>query len=130
MRYAMTLDDAPPRPLDDTILLTIPAQGGLRGIATMVLSGVGSRLDMPYERMDDLQLALLSLLDSAEGQETSIEIRADDARLAVAVGPLRAGAEQDEGLALVLSRLTDEVETERRGSDPWMTVALERSPAA
>ncbi|HEX4746440.1 MAG TPA: hypothetical protein VFU99_06105 [Gaiellaceae bacterium] len=126
----MTLDNATARPLDDTILVTLPAQSGLRGVATMVLSGVGSRLDMPYERMDDLQLALLSLLDSADGQETSIEIHADDERLAVSVGPLRAGAEQDEGLALVLSRLTDGVETGTRGSEPWMTVVLERRPRA
>jgi hypothetical protein len=115
----------------DTIVLTIPTGSTYRAVASLVLGGVGSRLDLPYERVDDLQLAVLSMLDASEDDEASVEISAEDSRLAVSVGPLRPGAESDEGLALVLRRLTDGVEAWPRDGSSWMTVFLARArPAA
>jgi len=116
--------------VNDTIVLTIPTSSPFRGVASLVLGGVGSRLDLPYERMDDLQLAVLSMLDASHGDEASVEIRAEDGRVAVSVGPLRADAETDDGLALVLSRLTDGVEATRRDDDSWLTVFLARDDGA
>ena len=112
--------------VNDTIVLTIPTSPSFRGIASLVLGGVGSRLDLPYERMDDLQLAVLSMLDASRGEEASVEIHAEDGRVAVSVGPLRAGAESDGGLALVLTRLTDGVEATPRDDDSWLTVFVAR----
>jgi hypothetical protein len=89
---------------------------------------VGSRLDLPFERTDDLQLAVLSMLDAAEGSEASVEIRAGDDRVAVSVGPLRGDADGDSGLELVLTRLTDGVVAERRGDAVWLTVSVGRAP--
>jgi hypothetical protein len=117
-------------PVNDTIVLTIPTGPAFRGVASLVLGGVGSRLDLPYERMDDLQLAVLSMLDATHGEEASVEIRAEDRRVAVAVGPLRTGAESDEGLALVLTRLTDGLEATPRGNDSWLTVFVARDDGA
>lgn len=116
--------------MTDTILLTFPSRPSFRGVPSLVLGGVGSRLDLPYERMDDLQLAVLSMLDATVGEDTSVEIAAHDDRVAVSVGPLRAEAEADQGLDLVLRRLTDGVDTSRRGDDVWLTVFLAREPAA
>ena len=116
--------------VNDTIVLTIPTSPPFRGVASLVLGGVGSRLDLPYERMDDLQLAVLSMLDASHGEEASVEIRAEDERVAVSVGPLRAGAENDDGLALVLTRLTDGVEAARRDDDSWLTVFVARRDEA
>jgi hypothetical protein len=112
--------------VNDTITLTIPTSPAYRGVATLVLGGVGSRFDLPYERMDDLQLAVLSLLDATKASEAAIEIHAQDGRIGVSVGPLRDGAESDDGLTLVLRRLADRVEPGRRGEDAWMTVYVER----
>jgi hypothetical protein len=114
-------------PVNDTITLTIPTSPAYRGVATLVLGGVGSRLDLPYERMDDLQLAVLSMLDASKGNEAAIEISAQNGRIGVSVGPLRDGAESDDGLTLVLRRLADGVEPGRRGEDIWITVHVERS---
>jgi len=114
----------------DTIVLTIPTNPEFRGVASLVLGGVGSRLDLPFERMDDLQLAVLSMLDAAQGEEASVEIRAEDGHVAVSVGPLRDGAERDAGLALVLTRLTDGVEAARRDRGPWLTVVVSRVDAS
>ena len=119
--------------VNDTILLTIPTGTAFRGIASLVLGGVGSRLDLPYERVDDLQLAVLSMLDASSGEESSVEIRAQDERVSVSVGPLRAGAESDDGLSLVLRRLTDGVDSRTDDGGSWLTVHLERvagGPAA
>lgn len=113
--------------MNDTIVLTIPTSAPFRGVASLVLGGVGSRLDLPYERMDDLQLAVLSILDASRGEEASVEIRAEDRRVAVSVGPLRAGAEADDGLTLVLTRLTDGVEATPRGGDSWLTIFVARA---
>jgi len=111
----------------DTILLTIPTSPAFRGVASLVLGGVGSRLELPFERVDDLQLAVLSMLDASHGTHASVEIRAEDGHVAVSVGPLRAGAEDDAGLALVLARLTDGVEAARRDRDSWLTVFVARA---
>ena len=43
--------------MTDDIVLTIPTSPRLRSVATLVLGGVGSRLRLSYEKVDDLQLA-------------------------------------------------------------------------
>lgn len=112
----------------DTILLTIPADSRFRGVATLVLSGVGSRLDVPYERMDDLQLALLSALESCNGGETlSLEVEAGDERLSVSVGPLRSGSNADPALTRVLAGLVDSIEPVSRDGQEWVTLHLSRA---
>jgi hypothetical protein len=112
----------------DTILLTFPAEAAFRGVPGLVLGGVGSRLDLPFERTDDLQLAVLSMLEAAAGDQVSVEIRADDDRVAVSVGPLQPGSDGDSGLELVLGRLTDGFEAGRRDEDVWLTVFVARAP--
>ena len=116
--------------MTDTIHLTFPAKDSFRGVPSLVLGGVGSRLDIPFERMDDLQLAVLSMLDASVGEDASVEIEAEDERVAVSVGPLRSDAAEDNGLDLVLRRLTDGVASGRRGGDVWLTVHLTRSRAS
>lgn len=113
----------------DTILLTFPSKAAFRGVPSLVLGGVGSRLDLSFERMDDLQLAVLSMLDASAGEDASVEIVAEDARLGVSVGPLDAGAGDDKGLELVLRRLTDGVEPQNRDGDVWLKVFVVRPPA-
>lgn len=116
--------------LTERIVLTIPTDRRFRGIATLVLGGVGSRLNLPYERMDDLQLALLSVLDAAGESEVSIEVGAEDRRVSVSVGPLVEGSVQDEGLARVLSKLVDGVEPGSRDSAEWLTLTVTRDASA
>ena len=113
--------------VNDTIVLTIPTDSAYRGVASLVLGGIGTRLDLPYERMDDLQLAVLSMLDASRDDDASVEIHTEDGHVAVSVGPLRDGAENDNGLALVLTRLTDRIEATRRDEASWLTVFLARA---
>jgi hypothetical protein len=108
----------------DRIVLTIPAREQLRSVATLVVGGVGSRLELPYERMDDLQLALLSALDATDGGEVSLEVDAGDEALVIAVGPVRAGSSEDAGLARVLSPLVDELRFESRAGSEWLSLTV------
>jgi hypothetical protein len=112
----------------DRIVLTIPAREQLRSVATLVVGGVGSRLELPYERMDDLQLALLSALDATDGGEVSLEVDAGKSGLVLAIGPLRAGSREDAGLTRVLLPLVDELGYESRDGSEWLTLTL-ASPA-
>jgi len=110
--------------VSDRIVLTIPADEPFRGVATLVLGGVGTRLDLPYERMDDLQLAVLSALAATDGDEVSLEVDAGENELVLAIGPLRSGTSGDDGLTHVLAPLVDDVDYESRSGSEWLTLRL------
>ncbi len=110
--------------VSDRIVLTIPSHERFRSVATLVLGGIGSRAELPYERMDDLQLAVLSALDAADDETVTIEVDADGAWLRLALGPVRDGSSADDGLVRVLSRLVDEVGQESRNGTEWITLGV------
>lgn len=117
--------------MTDRIVLTIPTGQRYRPIATLVVGGIGSRADVSYERMDDLQLAVLSALESAAGENVTIEVDSGDEGIRLALGPVRNGSAEDEGLGLVLARLVDEVAHEHRDGSEWLSLRLAPSaPAA
>jgi hypothetical protein len=126
----------------DRIVLTLPGTTRLRGVATMVLGGVGSRLDLPYEKVDDLQLAVLSVLAASDLETVTIDVEVHEDCVDVTVGPLSEGEAADEGLRRVLERLVDGVEASPRAvgrrvvagaaesaairHPEWITLRLER----
>jgi hypothetical protein len=117
---------APPE-LMDRIVLTIPTSARLHGVATLVLGGIGSRVQLPYEKMDDLQLAVLSVLAATGDETVTIEIEAGEERIDVAVGPLADGTTTDLALRRVLERLVDAVEAVDRDSREWLLLRLARA---
>jgi hypothetical protein len=112
--------------MSDRISLTIPTATRFRGVATLVLGGVGSRLDLPYERVDDLQLAVLSLLEASDGDRVTVEVEAQEEGVLVSVGPLSDGTGTDGALARVLDPLVDSVEPSQRDQRVWMTLRIHR----
>jgi hypothetical protein len=113
--------------VSDRIVLTMPTDVRLRSVATLVLGGLGSRLELPFERTDDLQLAVLSTLEATDGDNITVEVDADEGGLRLAVGPVRAGSGDDDALMRVVSRLVDEVGHERRDGDEWLILRLART---
>jgi hypothetical protein len=113
----------------DRIVLTMPTDTRLRSVATLVLGGVGSRLDLPFELTDDLQLAVLSALEATNGADVTFEVDADAEGLTLAIGPLRTGTGEDPALLRVLSRLVDDVEPHTRDGHEWLTLRLARAPS-
>lgn len=112
--------------MSDHISLTIPTASQYRAVATLVLGGVGSRLDLPYERVDDLQLAVLSVLEASGDDRVTVEVDAEDDGMLVSVGPLADGSQTDGALARVLEPLVDSVEPSARGERVWLTLRLRR----
>jgi hypothetical protein len=115
--------------MGDRVVLTIPADTRFRSVATLVVGGIGSRADLPYERTDDLQLAVLSALDAGASDELTVEIDTSDGRLEIGVGPVRDGSGADAGLVRVLSRLVDDVATQHRDGAEWLTLVVSSRPA-
>jgi anti-sigma regulatory factor (Ser/Thr protein kinase) len=112
--------------VSDRIVLTMPTATRFRSVATLVLGGIGSRLDFPYERTDDLQLAVLSALDASDDETVTLEVDADERGLRLALGPVRNGSSEDDGLVRVLSRLVDDVAHESRDGGEWLTLGITR----
>jgi hypothetical protein len=113
--------------VSDRIVLTMPTDVRLRSVATLVLGGLGSRLELPFERADDLQLAVLSTLEATDGRDVTLEVDADESGLRLAVGPVRAGSSEDDALMRVVSRLVDEVGHERRDGVEWLILRIART---
>ena len=110
--------------VSDHIVLTMPTGTPFRSVATLVLGGIGSRIELPYERMDDLQLAVLSALDASDDDSVTLEVDAAEGGLRLALGPVRHGSGEDDGLVRVLSRLVDDVGHESRDGAEWLTLGV------
>ena len=118
----------------DRVVLTLPGNPSLRGVASLVLGGIGSRIDLPYEKVDELQLAVLSVLGACDPAIVTIEIEIEQEAVLVALGPLPDDTVAAPGVRVVLDRLVDGVEPSRRetdaGSAEWVTLRLARPRAA
>jgi hypothetical protein len=75
--------------VSESIELTLPVGREWHAVARLVLGGVADRLNLPFEDLDDLQLAVERLLVEAASQET-VRLRIDvvDQGVRVGVGPL------------------------------------------
>jgi hypothetical protein len=89
----------------DEITLTIPRAPGYEGVAHLVLSGLAVRLNLTIENLEDLQIALEAVLDTAQdGDELTVAMRVLDGELETVVGP-------------VSTRLLDEIERDGDGNE-------------
>jgi len=97
----------------DTVEITIPREPDFSIVAELVIGGIAARHDVTLEALDDLQLALGSLLEHAEADdgEVSVVLRVGDGAIDVSVGPVGertvAELEGDPGETLGLRRLLD-----------------------
>jgi anti-sigma regulatory factor (Ser/Thr protein kinase) len=114
------------------IKLKIPHQSSYHGVALLVVGGLAARLDVSYEQLEDLQLALESVLENggyARTSEVTVELDVQDGGLAMVVGPLDGGAlqsdledESDDRLALgrLLGTLVEDISVESREDGDWL----------
>jgi hypothetical protein len=113
----------------DTIVLTIPAERRFLGVVNLVLGGLGSRLDLSFERVDDLQLAVDSVLaqgDPSSSGTLTVEVDVEEGRLVVRAGPLVDGGASDEGLKRVLGTLVASAWPLDREGREWVQLELQR----
>ncbi len=105
--------------MTDEITLTIPREPGFEGVAHLVLSGLAVRLNLTIENLEDLQLALETLLDTSDdGGDLTVAMRLDNDELRTVVGPLAPklldaiendAHDGDIGLRRVLDTTVDDV---------------------
>lgn len=115
--------------MTDTILLTVPS--GLRGagVIALVLGGLGSRLDFPVDRIDELALAAATLAPSVQANALELEADVLEDRLVVRIGPLEEGTATDASLRRVVDALVDRATGIRKGDQEWLELELVRSEA-
>jgi anti-sigma regulatory factor (Ser/Thr protein kinase) len=113
---------------DDEIRLTLPADDAFHSVAHLVLGGLAARLNLSFENLEDLELALDALLERPnDGREVTLHVFVDDGELRMVVGPFTAvRAELEEGganslnLGRILGAVSDSVEVEDRDGSQWV----------
>jgi anti-sigma regulatory factor (Ser/Thr protein kinase) len=116
----------------DAIILSIPREEPFHGVARLVVGGLAARYELSYEHLEDLQLALASVLENdgyAAGTELTVRVEIHPDSLSMAIGPLRGQevrsdleSEAQEGISLhrLLSTLVDTVEVEKGEGGDWL----------
>lgn len=122
------------------IKLRIPHEKPYHGIARLVVGGLAARLDLSYEHLDDLQLALVTVLENdgySLGPEVTVELHVHDEGVGMVIGPLQGPevrADLDKngdaiGLGRLLSTVVERVELEQREDGGWLRLE-KRVPVA
>ena len=103
----------------DEITLTFPPRQDFHRVAHLVLGGLAVRMDLTIENLEDLQIALDSILDGtdADGQPVTVRMSVREGLLETTIGPLpehvldEVEREQDGelGLRRVLDSTVDDV---------------------
>jgi anti-sigma regulatory factor (Ser/Thr protein kinase) len=90
--------------MSDEITLTLPREPNFHRVAHLVLGGLAVRLDLTVESLEDIQIALDSILDRTEAKagDVTVRMRVSEGELETLVGPLTR-------------RLLDEIEREPDG---------------
>jgi hypothetical protein len=117
-------------PTPDSVQITIPRERDFSIVAELVVGGIAARHDVTLDVLDDLQLALGSVLehDDADEGEINVLLRVGDESIDISVGPVGertvAELEGDAGDTLGLRRLLDttveDVSLRTRGGGTWV----------
>lgn len=123
----------------DVVTLTLPAGAEFVNVARIVVGGFAARNDLSYESLDDLQLAVESILCEPAYSATpdlTLEVTIAEQQVEVAIGPVDDEALRSDlnvtdgslGLGLVLDAVVDGVGIEERDGTRWLRLA-KRVPA-
>jgi anti-sigma regulatory factor (Ser/Thr protein kinase) len=114
----------------DEIVLTLPRERPFYRVAHLVLGGLATRINITYDRLEDLQLALDSLLVQHDGAgDVTLRLRLREDTIEARLGPfgpsLRAELEREAGagvgLRRILDAVVDEVELGDEAGGAWVT---------
>lgn len=113
---------------DTGIFLTVKPLPRLTSVATLVAGGIGSRLSLPVDRIDDLQLAITTVLGQIpiDGEGT-LRFNSDDSGVECLVGP--APPSVADCLPVVRPLVTSAEILEVDG-DRWVRLLVASSPDA
>ena len=114
--------------------LRIPNERPFHGVARLVVGGLAARHNLSYEALEDLQLALFTVLEDgyASADEIKVELDISEDAITMAIGPLngdvvRADLERssdgDLGLGRLLATLVEDAAVEAREDGDWLRLA-------
>ena len=115
--------------MTDEITLTIPRDRALYGVAHLVLGGLGIRLNLTIEHLEDLQLAVDAVLERVRAvEQVTMRVSVGEGTIDTAIGPMRDGVRaeleadggDDVGLRRILDALVDEVELTQADGEDWV----------
>ncbi len=110
----------------DEITLTLPADEAFHRVAHLVLGGLAVRHDLTLEHLEDIELALDTLLERYDdGGDVTVRVRVGDGELRTAVGPFENHGVLDElgheaGDALGLRRILEAISDGIEVKDGWV----------
>jgi serine/threonine-protein kinase RsbW len=122
----------PPEPEDALAVgLRIPAARRFHAAGRLVTGGFAARLELDVDRLEDLRLAMETILQQPPAGETlELTMSQSDGSLVLDVGPFAGGAPDPSRLEAVLGVLVDDVDVRRAGQRAWVTVRVEPSSSA
>jgi hypothetical protein len=117
------------------IELRIPNEPPFHGVARLVVGGLAARHNLSYEELEDLQLALVTVLEGdnyAAAEEICVELEVSDDAIAMAIGPLHgdivradleASSRDELGLGRLLATLVEDTAVEAREDGDWVRLS-------
>ena len=121
--------------MTQAIELRIPNERPFHGVARLVVGGLAARHNLSYEALEDLQLALATILEGDEystGDEICVELEVTEEAIAMAIGPvngdtvradLQNSVEGDLGLGRLLGTLVEDAGVEAREDGDWLCLS-------
>ena len=129
--------------MSDTVALSFPRDSRYYAVARLVVGGMAAPLQMSYDALDDLQLAISSLLDHEDLATTDtgvdglgdvrLRLEVDEHQLVAALGSFatgsldrafeRSAAQGGEmGLQRLLDTIVDDVRVSAEDDGEWVTL--------
>lgn len=117
--------------MTDEITLTVPREKPFYRVAHLVLGGLAVRLDLTFDTLEDLQVALAGLL-SREGDgdgDVTLAVRVLPESLVAVIGPFQREAlkrewesDADFGLRRILQTVCDDVQVAERDGGNYVEI--------
>jgi hypothetical protein len=126
--------------MSDEITLTFPAERPFHGVARLVVGGLGVRLELTFDELEDVQVAIGALLECcSEDDEVTLRVEADgDGSIDLSFGPFdqellerELEQETEDGLTLrrVLEAVSDRIDISAEDDGAWVLLTKRRVAA-
>jgi hypothetical protein len=113
--------------MSEEVRLVLPAQEDLRPIVHLVVGGLAARLDLTFDTLEDVQLALGALLARRKDERDVVVTLELGETVRITLGPFEAASladlqENGDGLGLrrVLDTVCDTVGVDTRDDGAWV----------
>jgi anti-sigma regulatory factor (Ser/Thr protein kinase) len=122
----------------DVVTLQLPRERDFFGVAHLVLGGLGARLELTYDVLEDMTTAIDELLNRRESSEdVTLTVKVEDEAIIATVGPFGGdvadelrGSDEELGLRRVLETAVDKVEVSERDGGQWVELRKNLGAAA